>query len=247
MYKEDRRTLLKFAAAAAVTGGLGVRSASSSAATGQTFKPGDDAVMVVVDMQNDFLPGGSLSAAKGGDEIIPLINRLGTVFPNIVITQDWHPAGHISFSSSHPGTKPFQTIKLPYGEQMLWPDHCVQGSHGAELSNKLELSTAQLIIRKGYHKNIDSYSVFEEADHETKTGLAGYLKQRGISKVFCTGVATDFCVAWTAMDARKAGFTTYVIEDASRGVDIDGSLAKAWDAMVKKGVHRIQSSAVLPA
>ncbi|MFM0124857.1 nicotinamidase [Paraburkholderia sp. RL18-101-BIB-B] len=247
MYKQDRRTLLKFAAAATVTGRLGVASAAGKAATGQPFRPGNDSVMIVVDMQNDFLPGGSLSAAKGGDEIIPVINRLGAVFPNIVITQDWHPPGHISFASSHPGSKPYRTITLPYGEQMLWPDHCVQGSRGAELSNKLELATAQLIIRKGYHKNIDSYSVFEEADHETKTGLAGYLKQRGISKVFCTGVATDFCVAGTAMDARNAGFTTYVIEDASRGVDINGSLEKAWDAMTKKGVRRIQSSAVLPA
>ncbi|AMV47829.1 bifunctional nicotinamidase/pyrazinamidase [Paraburkholderia caribensis] len=247
MHKENRRTLLKLAAAAAVTGGFGVAGTASKAVTGQALKPGDDSVMIVVDMQNDFLPGGSLSAAKGGDDIIPLINRLGTVFPNIVVTQDWHPAGHISFASSHAGTKPFQTIKLPYGEQMLWPDHCVQGSHGAELSSKLELPTTQLIIRKGYHKNIDSYSVFEEADHKTPTGLAGYVKQRGISKVFCTGVATDFCVAWTAMDARKAGFTTYVVEDASRGVDIDGSLAKAWDSMAKKGVHRIQSSTLLPA
>jgi nicotinamidase/pyrazinamidase len=198
--------------------------------------------MIVVDMQNDFLPGGSLAAAKDAPAIIPIINKLGEFFPNIVVTQDWHPAGHISFASSHPGTKPFQTIKLPYGEQMLWPDHCVQGSHGAELSDQLKLPTAQLIIRKGYHKKIDSYSAFEEADHKTATGLAGYLKQRGIKKVYCTGVATDFCVAWTAMDAAKAGFTTYVIEDASRGADIDGSLAKAWQAMNKKGVHRIQSS-----
>jgi nicotinamidase/pyrazinamidase len=237
MHNHDRRFILKGAAAIAFTGAFGL---ADSAAAEPVARPDDDSVLLVIDVQNDFLPGGSL-AVKEGDAIIPIINRLAPVFQNIILTQDWHPSGHVSFASSHPGKHPFDTIKLPYGEQVLWPDHCLQGSRGAQVSDLLQVPTAQLVIRKGYHKNLDSYSAFEEADHKTPTGLAGYLKQRGIRRVFCTGLATDFCVAWTAMDARKAGLTTYVVEDATRGIDVNGSYAKAWDSMKKAGVRRIQS------
>ena len=201
--------------------------------------------LVVVDVQNDFCPatpaGGGRLAVPGGHEVVPLINRLAERFENIVLTQDWHPEGHISFASSHPGKKPFETTTLKYGTQVLWPDHCVQGTDDAALHKDLKLPTAQLIIRKGYNKGVDSYSAFEEADRKTVTGLAGYLKARGIKTVYVTGLATDFCVAWTAMDARKAGFEVYVIEDACRGIDLNGSLAAAWKQMTAKGVKRIQS------
>ena len=162
-------------------------------------------------------------------------------FENIVVTQDWHTQGHASFATSYPGKKVFETTKLSYGTQVLWPDHCVQGTDDAALHKDLKLPTAQVIVRKGYHKAVDSYSAFEEADHKTLTGLAGYLKQRGIKTVFVTGLATDFCVAWTAMDARKLGFDVYVIEDATRAIDLNGSLAAAWKQMSAKGVKRIQS------
>ncbi len=204
------------------------------------IKPGS-AALIVVDVQNDFLEGGAL-AVEGGSEVIPVINRLASAFENIVITQDWHPAGHASFASSHADKKPFETMPLAYGNQVLWPDHCVQGTAGAELGKALHLPTAQLVIRKGFHKGIDSYSAFEEADHATSTGLAGYLKARGIDTVFVTGLATDFCVAWTAMDARKAGFEVFVIEDATRAIDLDSSLAAAWNQMAAAQVQRIRSS-----
>ncbi|MBV8747959.1 MAG: nicotinamidase, partial [Xanthobacteraceae bacterium] len=163
-------------------------------------------------------------------------------FANVILTQDWHTAGHVSFASSHPGKQPFETIKLPYGEQVLWPDHCVQGTSGADISKDISIPHASLIIRKGYHKDIDSYSAFFEADHKTPTGLGGYLTQRGIKTVFVTGLATDFCVAWTAIDARHLGFETYVVEDACRGIDTHGSLAAAWTEMEKAGVKRITSA-----
>jgi nicotinamidase/pyrazinamidase len=197
-------------------------------------------LLLVIDVQYDFLPGGSL-AVTGGDEIIPLINRLGRTFTNIAMTQDWHPAGHISFASSHPGKAPFELIALPYGPQVLWPDHCVQGTHGAEISAAIDLPHAQLIIRKGYHGNVDSYSGFREADRTTKTGLAGYLNERGVRRLFLAGLATDFCVGWSALDAVSAGFETYVIEDACRAIDANGSLVAAWSAMAAAGVKRIAS------
>ncbi|MDE2063308.1 MAG: nicotinamidase, partial [Bradyrhizobium sp.] len=181
-------------------------------------------------------------AVKDGDQVIPVINRLAREFANVVMTQDWHTPGHVSFASSHAGKKPFETIDLPYGKQVLWPDHCVQGTDGASLSKGLSIPQAELIVRKGYHKDVDSYSAFTEADGKTTTGLAAWLKARKLQRLFITGLATDFCVAWTALDARKAGFDAFVVEDACRGIDTHGSLAKAWADMEKAGVKRIQSS-----
>jgi nicotinamidase/pyrazinamidase len=205
------------------------------------IKPGPQSALIVVDVQNCFLPGGSL-AVKDGDQVVPVINRIAKSFENVVMTQDWHTPHHISFASSHEGKKPFEMIKLPYGNQVLWPDHCVQGTDSANISKDINIPQAVLIIRKGYHNDVDSYSAFLEADKETRTGLAGYLKERKIDTVFVTGLATDFCVAWTAMDARNAGLDVYVVEDACRGIDLNGSIAKAWDDMTKLGCKRIQSS-----
>jgi nicotinamidase/pyrazinamidase len=201
----------------------------------------DTSVLLVIDVQNCFLPGGSL-AVKDGDQVVPVINKVAKGFANVVMTQDWHTEGHVSFASSHSGKKPFEVIDLKYGKQVLWPDHCVQGTDGAGLSKDLSIPQAELIIRKGFHKDVDSYSAFTEADGKTTTGLASYLKARNLKRVFVAGLATDFCVAWTAMDARKAGFETYVIEDGCRGIDTQGSLAKAWADMAKAGVKRIQST-----
>ena len=204
------------------------------------LKPDAKAALIVVDVQNCFVTGGTLPVAKG-EEVVPVINKLSAAFANIVVTQDWHTAGHASFATGHGGKKPFETTTLSYGTQVLWPDHCVQGTDDAALHKDLKLPTAQLIIRKGYNKGVDSYSAFEEADRKTVTGLAGYLKARGIKTLYITGLATDFCVAWTAMDARKAGFEVYVVEDATRAIDLNGSLAAAWKQMSAKGVKRIQS------
>lgn len=195
----------------------------------------------MTDVQNCFIPGGTLAVPKG-DQIVPMVNDLARRFENVIITQDWHPPGHASFASSHSGKKPFETTQLPYGEQVLWPDHAVQGTRDAELHPDLDIPHAQLVIRKGYHKSVDSYSVFYEADHKTDTGLTGYLRRRGIHRVFLCGLATDYCVAWSALDARREGFETYVIEDACRAIDLKGSLAKAWADMTKAGVTRINSS-----
>jgi nicotinamidase/pyrazinamidase len=205
------------------------------------LKIGSRDVLVVVDVQNCFIPGGSL-AVKEGDQIVPLINRIAKQFQHVVITQDWHTADHISFASQHAGKKPFETVKLAYGTQVLWPDHCVQGTEGAALHKDLSIPHAELIIRKGYRKGVDSYSAFLEADKKTQTGLGGYLKQRGLKRVYFTGLATDFCVGWSALDARKQGFEALVIEDACRGIDVQGSLAKAWADMKAAGVKRIQST-----
>jgi nicotinamidase/pyrazinamidase len=196
-----------------------------------------NACLVVVDVQNDFIPGGALAVPQG-DEVVPEINRLAARFDDVILTQDWHPRGHASFASSHPGKKPFETVELPYGSQVLWPDHCVQGTAGAAFHPDLNLTKAQLVLRKGRHRDIDSYSAFLEADRETTTGLAGYLKERGFRKLYVCGLATDFCVAWTALDARAAGFDTTVIEDACRAIDLDGSLARAWTEMAAAGVKR---------
>jgi nicotinamidase/pyrazinamidase len=189
------------------------------------------------------VPGGAL-AVPGGDEIVPLVNRLGARFANVVLTQDWHPRDHVSFAASHPGRKPFETIRLPYGEQVLWPPHCVQGTHGAALHAQLGIPHAQLVIRKGHHREIDSYSAFLEADRKTTTGLAGYLRERGLGDLYVCGLATDFCVAWTALDGRAAGFGVTVIEDACRAIDLEGSCAKAWAEMARAGARRIASSAL---
>jgi len=204
----------------------------------------DSDALIVVDVQNCFVPGGSL-AVKGGDEIVPLVNRLAERFRHVVLTQDWHTPDHVSFASQHPGKKAFDTVALPYGRQVLWPDHCVQNTEGAMLHRGLDIPRAELIIRKGNRREVDSYSAFVEADQKTQTGLGGYLKQRGIQRVFFAGLATDFCVAWSALDARRQGFGALVIEDACRGIDTRGSLAKAWADMKSAGVQRIQSSDLL--
>jgi nicotinamidase/pyrazinamidase len=205
------------------------------------LKPDATSALLVIDVQNSFVAGGSL-AVQHGEDVVPVINKVAPAFQNLVVTQDWHPAGHASFASSHPGKKPFEKIKLAYGNQELWPDHCVQGTHGAALVTDLEISHAQLILRKGFHQDVDSYSAFQEADRKTSTGLQGYLEQRGIKTLFLAGLATDYCVAWSALDARKAGFETYVIEDACRGIDMNGSLANAWREMEQSGVKRVQST-----
>ena len=203
--------------------------------------PDPTTALLVVDMQNDFCEGGAL-AVPGANAIVPLVNRLIGRYDNVILTQDWHPAGHASFASSWKDAEAYSTVQFPYGQQTLWPDHCVQGTDGAALSKDLAIPHAELIIRKGFHKDVDSYSAFLEADGKTSTGLAGYLKGRKIKRVFVAGLATDFCVAWTALDARKAGFEVYVVEDACRGIDTQGSLAKAWADMTKAGVKRIQSA-----
>lgn len=197
-----------------------------------------NAALIVVDVQNGFTPGGNLAVANA-DQIIPTINQLGQYFENIVITQDWHPENHISFANNHEGKKPYDTIQLDYGMQVLWPSHCVQNTKDAELHPDLNLPTAQLIIRKGFHSHIDSYSAFMEADHQTTTGLAGYLRERGINTVYVVGIATDFCVAWTAIDAAQLGFKSFVISDATKGIDLQGSLQHAWQDMLSHGVKKI--------
>lgn len=197
--------------------------------------------LLVIDMQYDFMPGGALPVPEG-DGLVPLINRLGAQFRNVVITQDWHPKGHISFASRHAERNPFENITLQYGAQTLWPDHCVQGTHGAELHADLQLPHAHLILRKGCNPEIDSYSAFVEADRTTRTGLANYLKERNIDSVFVVGLALDFCVAWTALDARSAGFDTWVIADACKAIDLDGSMNRAWIDLRAAGVVRIESA-----
>lgn len=206
-----------------------------------TVAPGPTDVLVAVDIQCDFLPGGSLAVA-GGDRIIPVVNSLARRFRHLVLTQDWHPPDHVSFASNHPGRAPFETVALDYGPQVLWPSHCVWQTRGAMISEELDLPQAQLVIRKGYNRAVDSYSGFQEADRRTRTGLAGYLRERGLERLFIVGLATDFCVAWTALDARAAGFAAYVIEDATRGIDTAGSLQRAWADMAAAGVERISSA-----
>ena len=203
--------------------------------------PGDRDVLVVVDVQNGFMPGGSLPVPHG-DQVVPVINRLARAFRHVIVTQDWHTPGHISFASSHRGKQPFDTIELPYGPQILWPDHCIQGTVDADLHAQLSIPHAQLVVRKGYRQQVDSYSAFLEADRTTMTGLSGYLRERGLESAYFVGLATDFCVAWSALDAKRAGFNASVIEDATRGIDAGGSMAKAWADMSGAGVRRIQST-----
>ncbi|GJE45988.1 bifunctional nicotinamidase/pyrazinamidase [Methylobacterium soli] len=205
------------------------------------LEPGD--VLVVIDVQNDFLPGGRLPVPEG-DRVIGPINRLIGLFPHVVVTQDWHVPGHASFAGSHPGRAPFDTVALAYGPQVLWPEHCVQGTAGAELAPGLDATRAGLVIRKGHAPLVDSYSAFLEADRRTRTGLAGYLRERGLRRLFLCGLATDYCVLWSALDARAEGFETLVVEDAVRGIDRDGSVARAWAEMAAAGVLRIASAAI---
>ena len=236
----DRRELLESSMAGAPVA-TAVAGVTPAHAQGAKVKPGSRDVLLVVDVQNDFIPGGAL-AVKEGDAIVPLVNQLGAGFEHVILTQDWHTPGHVSFASAHAGKKPFETISLDYGTQVLWPDHCVHGTPGADFHNDLKIPHAELIIRKGYRKQMDSYSAFYEADGKTTTGLAGYVKDRGFRQVYLVGLATDFCVCWSALDARKVGLGATVIEDACRGIDTDGSLDKAWAQMTKAGVKRVRSA-----
>lgn len=197
---------------------------------------GEHDLLLVVDLQNDFCAGGAL-AVPGAEQVLPVINRLGADFAHVVLTQDWHPPGHHSFASSHPGHQPFDSIQLAYGPQTLWPEHCVQGSHGAEFHPQLAIAHAELILRKGYRAAIDSYSAFYENDRRTPTGLAGYLRERGLRRLFLAGLATDYCVLYSALDARQEGFEVVLLLDACRGLDINGSVAAALAAMRKAGVE----------
>ncbi len=205
--------------------------------------PGAGDVLVIVDVQNDFCPGGAL-AVSGGDSIVPVINRIVLAFAQVVLAQDWHPPGHQSFASSHSGRQPFETIEAAYGPQTLWPDHCVQDTPGAAFHADLETVRAEMIIRKGYRAEIDSYSAFFENDRKTATGLRGYLRERGLGRAFLCGLAADYCVAFSAIDAAKDGFEAVVIEDACRAIDLDGSLAAAREAMTQAGVQFVDSSAL---
>jgi nicotinamidase/pyrazinamidase len=203
-----------------------------------TLRIGGDDLLLVIDVQNDFCGGGAL-AVPDGDAVVPVINRLATRFDHVALTQDWHPAGHSSFAATHPGKAPFEAIAMPYGPQTLWPDHCIQGTPGAGFHPQLDLPRAELVIRKGFRREIDSYSAFHENDRRTPTGLAGYLRERGFRRVFLAGLATDFCVFYSAVDARKLGFEVVLIEEACRGIDLGGSMDAAWAAMKAAGVQRV--------
>jgi nicotinamidase/pyrazinamidase len=205
---------------------------------------GSDAALVVIDVQNDFCPGGAL-AVPGGDAVVPVVNQLMPRFARVVLTQDWHPAGHRSFASSHPGRQPFETVTVDYGSQVLWPDHCVQGTKGAEFHPGLATANAALIVRKGMNPKVDSYSAFYENDRRTATGLAGYLRGLGVRRLYLCGLATDFCVLYSALDARAAGFDCAVVEDACRGIDLDGSLSAALQRMRERDIEFTPAAAVV--
>jgi len=198
----------------------------------------DEDLLLVIDVQNDFCSGGAL-AVDDGDAVVPVVNRLSERFGHVVLTQDWHPSGHSSFATSHPGSAPFETIGMPYGQQTLWPDHCIQGTSGAAFHPQLTTERAELVIRKGFRPEIDSYSAFYENDRRTPTGLAGYLRERGLPRIFLAGLATDYCVYYSAMDARRLGFATVLIEAGCRAIDLAGSLDAAWTEMAAAGVQRI--------
>lgn len=202
------------------------------------LRPGSADLLLVVDVQNDFCPGGNL-AVPGGDAVVPVINGLGRHFAHVALTQDWHPEGHRSFASAHAGRQPFETVDMPYGPQTLWPDHCVQGTPGAALHPGLELPHGQLVLRKGWDAAIDSYSAFFENDRVTPTGLASYLRERGFRRVFLVGLALDFCVRYSAEDARAAGFEAVVVEDACRAIDLGGSLDATRDAFAARGIETL--------
>jgi nicotinamidase/pyrazinamidase len=218
-------------------GGTTIPAASISGRVLRPAAPRENRVLLVVDIQNDFCPYGALAVPEG-DQVVAIINRLSRRFAHVILTQDWHCEDHLSFASSHPGRKPLQQIELSYGPQILWPDHCVQHTSGAEFHPELTVSNCELIIRKGYHREIDSYSAFFENDRKTPTGLAGYLRERGLTHLFVVGLATDFCVAYSALDARRLGFEVTVIEEACRGIDVQGSLEAAWQQMLEAGVLR---------
>jgi nicotinamidase/pyrazinamidase len=204
---------------------------------------GERDVLVVVDVQNDFCPGGALAVPEG-DQVVAVVNRLAARFAHVVLTQDWHPAGHLSFASSNPGKLAFETASLPYGTQVLWPDHCVQGTEGAAFHRRLDLMPAELILRKGFRRQVDSYSAFFENDRKTPTGLGGYLRERGFTRVFFAGLATDFCVRYSAEDARALGFEAAVVEDACRGIDTGGSMDAALASFVQRGVRQTRSDQI---
>jgi nicotinamidase/pyrazinamidase len=206
------------------------------------IRPGDDDLLLIIDLQKDFCPGGAL-AVTDGDAVVPVINRLIERFDHVVLTQDWHPAGHSSFATSHPGSAPFESIAMPYGEQTLWPDHCIQGSSGAAFHPQLATERAELVVRKGFRPAIDSYSAFYENDRRTPTGLAGYLRERSLRRIFLAGLATDFCVHYSAVDARRLGFDVVLIEEGCRAIDLAGSLDAAWAGMAAAGVQRVDDLA----
>jgi nicotinamidase/pyrazinamidase len=206
----------------------------------------DDVVLLVVDVQNDFCPGGRLPVPRG-DEVVPVVNRLAQRFRHVVLTQDWHPPGHQSFASSHPGRRPFDTIAVAYGPQILWPDHCVQDTQGAAFHKDLHVPQAELIIRKGFRRDVDSYSALFENDHKTPTGLIGYLRERALRRVVLAGLAFDFCVRYSAEDARHAGFEVVVVEDACRGIDVDGSVAASRRALAVLDIAVVSASELAPA
>jgi nicotinamidase/pyrazinamidase len=198
----------------------------------------DDNLLLIIDVQNDFCPGGALAVADG-DAVVPVINRLSERFDHVAVTQDWHPRGHSSFATSHAGSAPVEIIVMPYGQQTMWPDHCVQGTAGAAFHPQLVTERAELVIRKGFRNEIDSYSAFFENDRRTPTGLAGYLRERGFKRIFLAGLATDFCVHYSAVDARRLGFDTVLVEAGCRAIDLAGSLDAAWAAMAEAGVQRV--------
>ena len=204
-----------------------------------------DDLLLVIDPQRDFCPGGNL-AVRDGDAVMPLINQLAPHFQHVILTQDWHTPGHSSFASTHPGHKAFETIQAPYGPQTLWPDHCIQGTPGAEFHPELHLPQAELILRKGFRQAIDSYSAFFENDKTTPTGLASYLRERGIARIFLAGLAFDYCVRFSAVDATHSGFTTIVIEDATRAIDLNNSAAETRHQMDTLGILRINSADLVP-
>lgn len=208
-----------------------------------TEKIADSDVLLVVDIQNDFCPGGSL-AVPAGNEIVPLVNRLARRFQHVLLTQDWHPPGHSSFASANPGRNPFEVMTFPYGPQVLWPDHCVQGTTGADFHAGLDIPHAELIIRKGYRRTIDSYSAFYENDRKTPTGLAGYLRERRLTRVFLAGLALDFCVRYSAEDGHRCGFDVAVIEEATRGIDLDRSIDAAHQAFAERAIPIITADGV---
>lgn len=211
-----------------------------------SFTIGDSDVLLVVDIQNDFCPGGRLPVPRG-DDVVPVVNALARQFRHVVLTQDWHPPGHQSFASVHPGKRPFDVVTLPDGPQVLWPDHCVQGTPGAAFRHDLDVPHAELVLRKGYDPAIDSYSAFFENDRLTPTGLAGYLRERGLKRVFIAGLAFDFCVRYSAEDARRAGFEVAVVEDACRAIDVDGSSDEARRLLDALAVSRIAAESLLTA
>lgn len=206
-----------------------------------TIGPRD--LLLVVDVQNDFCPGGSLAVPRG-DEVVPLINDLAQRYEHVVLTQDWHPHDHLSFASSHAGKRPYETIEMPYGAQILWPNHCVQGTRGAEFRSDLKIPHAELVLRKGYHREIDSYSAFYENDRRTPTGLAGYLRERNFARVFLSGLAFDFCVRYSAEDAKREEFHVVVVEDACRGIDISDSINKTRQLFSQLGISCVTAQTI---